>query len=216
MLKIYGVGASPFVRKVRVALIEKNVPYEMKTVFPGDNSPEYRAISPLGKIPALADGDFTIPDSSVICAYIEKTHPEPPLYPSEPKQLARALWFEEYGDTALAEVLTLGVFFQRVARPLLRGEQPDMNVVNEAVNERAPVLFDYLQSQLGDAEFLVGNSLTIADIAVCTQFVNFAHGGYTVDSSRWPKLAAYVERILGRESFKQLIEEEKATLPPPA
>ncbi|RMF20288.1 MAG: glutathione S-transferase family protein [Deltaproteobacteria bacterium] len=216
MLKVYGVGASPYVRKVRAALLEKNVPYELKIVFPGDSSEEYRAISPLGKIPALADGDFTVPDSSVICAYIEKIHPEPALYPADPKELARALWFEEYGDTALAEVLTLGVFFQKVARVLLRGEQPDMDVVNEAVNERAPGLFDYLQGQLGDRDFLVGDSLTIADIGVATQFVNFAHAGYAVDAERWPKLAAYVDRILGRESFKALIEEEKAALPPPA
>ncbi len=216
MLKVYGVGASPFVRKVRVALLEKNVPYEMQIVFPGDSSEEYRAVSPLGKIPALADGDFTVPDSSAICAYIEKIHPDPALYPADSKELARALWFEEYGDTALAEVLTLGVFFQRVARPLLRGEQPDMDIVNESVNERAPGLFDYLQGELGDRDFLVGDALTIADIGIATQFVNFAHAGYGVDGSRWPKLAAYVDRILGRDSFAGLIEEEKAALPPPA
>ena len=43
--------------------------------------------------------------------------------------------------------------------------------------------------------------------------VNFAHGGETVDASRWPKLAAYVERIHARPSFKALIEEEKAGIP---
>src|SRR5512143_38503 len=92
MPTVYGANASPFVRKVRVVLTEKNIPYELEPVFPGPMAPpEFRTLSPLNKIPAFRDGDRTLADSSVICAYLERTHPTPALYPSDPYEYARAL-----------------------------------------------------------------------------------------------------------------------------
>ena len=64
-------------------LEEKGIPYEVDPVIPFNVSDEFKKISPLGKIPALRDGDKAISDSSVICAYLERTHPTPPLYPSD-------------------------------------------------------------------------------------------------------------------------------------
>ena len=80
---LYGVSASPFVRKVRVVLAEKGIPHEREDVVPVNVSAEYRKISPLGKIPAMRDGDRTLSDSSIICTYLERTHPDPALYPAE-------------------------------------------------------------------------------------------------------------------------------------
>jgi len=77
MAKLYGVALSPFVRKVRVALAEKGVAYEHDPVIPVNVSAEYRKKSPLGKIPAFEDGDKTLADSSVICAYLDRVHPSP-------------------------------------------------------------------------------------------------------------------------------------------
>jgi len=210
---VYGISASPFVRKVRVFLAEKNISYDMEPVIPGRASIDYRKISPLGKIPAFRDGDFAISDSSVICAYIERTKPHPPLYPSDPKEYARALWLEEYGDTALGGVLTAKIFFHRVVRPMLIGESGDHQVVDQAIAEEVPHLFGYLEEQLAAREFLAGSIFSIADIGVATQFVNAAHAGFTVDGKRWPRLAAFVERIVTRSSFAACIEEERSALP---
>ena len=104
------------------------------------------------------------------------------------------------------------VFFERVVKKLM-GAQPDEARVKEAIEKALPVDFDYLTEQLGDQEYLVGGRFTIADIAVASPFVNLGHAGVTVDAKRWPKLAAYVERIHSRPSFKALIEEERAGLP---
>ena len=56
MATVYGVSASPFVRKLRVFLDEKGIDYETKPVFPGTDDESFRAISPLGKIPAYLEG----------------------------------------------------------------------------------------------------------------------------------------------------------------
>jgi len=209
MPTVYGVNASPFVRKVRIALAEKHVPYELETVFPGPMAPPgFRTLSPLGKVPAFRDGDRTLADSSVICAYLERIHPTPALYPSDAYEYARALWFEEWADSGLVAVAGPKIFFQRIVGPRFFGRATDEAVVRTAIDEELPPLLDYLEGQLGGGEFLVGRTFTIGDIGVLSQFVNLAHAGVTPDQGRWPALAAYLARGFARPSLAALIAEE--------
>lgn len=210
MLIVYGVGPSPYVRKVRVLLAEKGVPYELEPVFPMNVSAEFKKISPLGKIPALRDGDRTLCDSSILCAYLERKHPEPPLYPSDAYDCARALWFEEYGDSGLAPVLGPKIFFQKIVAPRFLGQKTDEAMVEKALADEVPPLFDYLEGELGAADALIGGRFSIADIGVCTQIANFQHAGCAVDAARWPKLARYARATLARPSFAKLLEEDRA------
>ena len=129
MPTVYGISLSPFVRKVRVALAEKNIPYDVDPVIPVNVSAEYRKISPLGKVPAYRDGDKTLADSSVIINYLDRTNPNPPLYPSDPYECARALWFEEYADGGLIAVIGPKIFFQKMVGPKFFNQQPDEAVI---------------------------------------------------------------------------------------
>jgi len=212
MAILYGIGVSPFVRKVRVVLSEKGLPYEREEILPMNVPPEFKKISPLGKIPAYRDGDVTLADSSVICAYLERIKPVPALYPEDAYEYARALWFEEYADSALLQVFGPKIFLQRLVNPRFFGQPTDEAVVAKAVTEELPPLFEYLESQLGSGEWLVGKQFSIGDIGVGTQFVNLAYAGEGVDAARWPKLARYVARVHERPSFRDLIREERASL----
>jgi glutathione S-transferase len=211
-LIVYGASISPFVRKVRALLIEKNLPYQLDPVIPFNPPPEWRKISPLGKIPALRDGDRTVADSSVISAYLERRHPKPALYPSDDYANARALWFEEYADTALMAAVGAGVFAPLVILPMLQRVPPDRARAKKAVEEELPPLFDYLQGELGSHSYLVEDRFSIADISVASVLVNLHHCDFHIDRKRWPQLAAYIERIHARPSFKALIEEETPAL----
>jgi glutathione S-transferase len=207
---IHGVGGSPYVRKVRVALLEKGVDYELKPVMPmpGMMPDDYAKLHPLKKIPVLQDGDYVLPDSSCILAYLERVHPSPALYPSDPKAFGRALWYEEYSDTKVSE--TVGpIFFNRFVKKNIFKQEPDEEIVAQKLKDLEPV-FDYLQDEIGDDEYLVENRFSVADIALGSIFANFGHAGESVDAGRFPRLAAYVERLHSRPSFKSLIEEEKA------
>ncbi len=206
---LHGVNASPFVRKVRVALAEKGIDYELNPVMPMGVSDEYKQKSPLGKIPCWEDGDYLLPDSSCIIAYLDKTHPNPSLYPSDAASFGRAVWYEEYADTKLIEVCT-PVFVERVVKAKILKQPVDEERIASVRENDQPPVFDYLEGQLADREYLAGGRFSIADIATASPFVNLMHGGATVDASRWPKLVAYLERIHSRPSFKALIEEEKA------
>src|SRR2546426_7966686 len=132
MPTVYGVTLSLYTRKLRAFLAEKAISYKLDVVVPGDSSPEYRAISPLGKVPAYRDQDVTLADSSVISAYIERIHPEPRLYPADPCAYGRALWFEEYGDTALAAVAG-PIVYNRIIGPRFLGLPADTAAVEKAM-----------------------------------------------------------------------------------
>ena len=208
MATLYGVGGSPFVRKVRVVCAEKRIPYEHESVFPGQVD---RQISPLGKVPGWKDERGPLSDSSIICAYLERVKPEPALYPRDPYEHARALWFEEYADTALLQVFGPKIFFKKIVAPRFMGQQFEQAEIQKAWDEEAPPLLDYLESQLvGD--WLVGKSFSIGDIGVASQFVNLHQAGYRADPKRWPKLSAYIERVHARPSFAPLIAEDNAFL----
>ena len=85
-----------------------------------------------------------------------------------------------------------------------------MAICEEALTVRIPPVLDYLESLVGDGDGIIGGRFSIADIAVTSPFVNFSHAGESVDATRWPRLAAYLERARSRPSFKKLIDEEAA------
>jgi len=211
-LIVYGGSLSPFVRKVCVVMAEKGVEFTVENVNPFAPPPEFLTISPLKRIPVLRDTDQpepnTLSDSSVICDYLEHKFPNPPLYPKDPFLRARALWYEEYADSILAQTIGPGLFFQRVVKKMMK-QQPDEALCAATMTEKLPPLFDYLEKEIGDREYFVGNAFSIADVTVGTMLVNFDHAGETVDAKRWPKLAAYGQRIHARPSFKGFIEKER-------
>ena len=208
---VYGGSVSPFVRKVRVVLAEKGVAYKLDQVNVFNPPPEFLAISPLKRIPVLRDTDLpepnTLPDSSIICDYLEHKYPKPALYPAEAFERAKALWYEEYADGALAPAIGTGLFFERVVKKMMRRET-DETICQKTLTEKLPPLFDHLEIEVGSKEFLAAGMFSIADISIGTMFVNFVHCGETLDAARWPKLAAYVARIHARPSFKALLDEE--------
>lgn len=213
MRTVYGVPLSPFVRKVRLALQEKGLDYDLDPIapFPPHNStPVFRAMSPLGKVPAFKDGDFTISDSSVIISYLERKHPTSNLHPKGAEDCARALWFEEFADTKLVE--TIGpIFFNRVVKPNILKQESDQSVIDAAL-QALPAHFDYVESQLGDSDFIVGDSFSVGDLALGSMLRQHQIAGETVDAARWPKLAAYYERLASRPSFRKVIESESALM----
>jgi glutathione S-transferase len=210
-LIVYGGAMSPFVRKVRVALAEKGLEYSLENINPFAPPPDYEKLHPMKRIPAFRDTDLpepnTLADSSVICDYLEHKYPKPALYPSDPYQRARALWFEEYADTAVAQAIGPGLFFERVVKKLLK-QPPNEELCIATLRDKVPGLFDYLEKEIGNNQFLVGNTFSIADISVASIFVNFAHADEKIDAGRWPKLAAYIARLHGRPSFTGVLEGE--------
>lgn len=211
-LTLYGAPLSPFVRKVRLYLLEKGLDYQLEVVSPFSQPSWFRELSPLGRIPALRDGDTTLADSSVICQYLEEKHADiAPLYGRDAGERARVRWLEKYSDYELAPLATFGVFRNRTLKPSM-GQPCDEATVQAALVDKLPPHFDYLERTLGDAEYFVGEHLTMADLAFVTQLVNMEHGGERLDAGRWPRLAAHYERLAARESVQAVLPGEQKIL----
>ena len=93
MMKLYDFPRSPRVRKVRIVLAEKGLQYEKVTIdlTKGEQkTPEYLAINPYGKVPALQDNGTTVYESTVIMEYLNDAYPDPALLPADLGQRARA------------------------------------------------------------------------------------------------------------------------------
>ncbi|MEO0057585.1 MAG: hypothetical protein RIT17_1038 [Pseudomonadota bacterium] len=203
-LVIYGSPVSPFVRKVAGVCMAKGVDYEIEAVNVFDPPPAFRAISPMKRIPVLRDRSVaeegvagTIPDSSAICAFIEKKHPAPALYPADPMALGEALFIEEFADTSLAMAGGLGIF-----RPIFfavsKGEAPGLEKARDAWANQLPPVFDVLDARLGGREFFAGDALSIADITVACVLMQVSLVAET-PLDKWPGLAAHFAAMQARD-----------------
>ena len=208
-MQLYGSTISPFVRKVAVFAEEKGIALEMVPAAPGDPSPAFRAISPFGHIPALVDGDFALADSSAIVTYLEAKQPEPSLIPADPQARARTIWFDEVADTI---VFAAGrtMLFNRVVGPLFRGGVGDAAAADAAERDQWPAILAYFDGEIGDRDFLVGEALTLADIAVASAFASALHACAAIDAARYPNLARYLDTVLARPTFATRVEKERA------
>ena len=211
---LYGSSLSPFVRKVLAFAAEKGIEVELRPTgsAPGQPSEEFIDASPARKMPALRDGDFTLADSSAIAHYFEALKPEPQLIPTEPQARGKTIWFDEFADTIIASC-SAKMFYNRVVLPRFLGKEGDEQAATAAEREELPPLLDYLEKVVPDAGgFLVGDSITLADISIASPFANFAHLGCERDQSRHGRVYAYVESILARPSFALWIEREAGFL----
>ena len=209
---LYGSSLSPFVRKVIAFAAENSVELEMRPVGVGDQNPDFLAASPFRKMPALVDGDFSLADSSAIVHYLEAKYPEPALIPTDPQLRGRCIWFEEFADTIL-NGCGAKMFFNRVVAPVFLKREGDLAAADAAERNELPPILDYLERTVpGAAGYLVGDTITLADIAVASPFANLKHLKVELDTSRYPKTLAFAERILARPSFAPWIERESAIL----
>lgn len=209
---LYGSSISPFVRKVLAFALEKGIDLELRRVALASEDAAFVAASPFRKMPALQDGDYCLADSSAIIHYLEAKQPDPELIPADPKQRGKVVWFDEFADTILFDC-GRKMFFNRIVAPRFLGRPGDETVAEAAELKELPPLLDYLERVApGPGGYLVGDQLTLADIAVASPFANFAHLGIDLNAERYPKTRAYIERMLGRPSFAAMIAKEKEFL----
>ena len=208
---LYGNSMSPFVRKVLAFAAEKGIELDVRNASLGSTDPDFLAASPFGKMPALVDGDYSLSDSSAIIHYLEALHPSPELIPAGAKLRGRTIWFDEFADTI---VFACGrkMFFNRVVSPRFLGKPGDLAGADEAEASELPPLLEYLEGVIPASGFLVGDRLTLADIAVTSPFINIAHAGCVPCADRYPKLTAYLAGITARPSFAGWVARETKAL----
>lgn len=211
-LQIHGSALSPFTRKVTLLAMELGMDFESIDLIPYMAPKAFGEISPLRKIPVLQDGDYNLNDSSAICAYLQLcAKPAQSLIPGDPKDVGKALWIEEYADTAVFSVVSKG-FFQPLMVNRLLGKPVDLERVTRAKEEELPPCLDYLEGYLSEDEWFCGGKFSLADISVHSQMGNLKHTQNLPMPSQYPNLMRHFEQMMDRETVAELFQTEVAYL----
>lgn len=195
----WGVLRSTNASKVKFALVEKQLPWRVERVAPGDlwrKPPTMLARHPLGKVPWIADGDHVIWDSTVILEYLEEAYPTQPLLPTDPLARARVRMLETFIDEALLVGDLPGIWMPWWA-PEDKRDTEAMAASRHRLTQRA---LPWLETQLSDDRaFLGGNSLTIADTGMAAIAMVLQVDGMSLDA--FPLLQRYLQRLRERPAY---------------
>jgi glutathione S-transferase len=212
-MKLYQTYTSPFPTRVRLVLYAKGIEAEIVEP-PGFHSSaepkgDYLAINPIGRVPTLVlDDGRALPESEVICEYLEDAFPEPRVTPTDPWARAQVRLISRLCDFYL--VMAMVPLFNASGRSRRTW---DAGKIDAALAEVATAL-GYLEHHLGDEGYAVGRSLTPADGALIPQLVlayEWAPQLFDRPSPRGahPKLARYWAAIQADPIAARLIGETR-------
>jgi glutathione S-transferase len=207
MLTIYGVPISVHVRKTLVTANLKGIEHKVEPVIPFNPPPDWNELSPTGLIPAMRDGDLTLAESAAICFYMERMKATPAILPADTRAYSRVLFFDGYAGYVFRSVIH-GLFFQKIVTPAILKGTTDQSAIDKILETTQPKVFQYLESQAG-AKFLVGDSLTLADIGIVSNLINYQYLGFPIDKAKYPQLAKYVAGIVALQPFQRALSNEK-------
>jgi len=171
---------------------ETGQPYErvLTDITSGaQKTPEYLAINPMGKVPALGDGDATLAEAAAICAYVAERYPQAKLAPP-------------LGDPARAKYLYWLFFSPGCIEPAIvqLATKIEMNPVAAGWGE-AQLVFDVLDAALSKGPWILGDTFSAADIVIGSG-LNYAVRLFKMVPTR-PSFDAYIDRCAARPAFQR-------------
>ena len=200
----YGTLRSTNGSKVKVVLEEKGLPYQVETVSPGavwKKQPEILANHPLGKVPWIDDDGLVLYDSTVINEYLNEKRANNPLLPATPGQRAVARALENYGDEGV-----LSKFLPMIWMPWWSPEdQRDAQAMERGRQGLREEVFPFLQQTLSGQDYLC-RDFSLADVPMMTVAMVLEVDG--MDTSSFPEVADYLQRLRQRDSYLAISPQE--------
>jgi glutathione S-transferase/RNA polymerase-associated protein len=207
---LYEHPLSPYAQKVKIALREKNVPFEARlprAIGTGSSrDEEFVREHPRLEVPLLVDGDARIFDSTIILEYIEDRFPHPPLLPAAPAARARARTIEDVMDSHY-EPINWGL---SEIRYFFRAEGELAERLERAAAEQTRRLQGWLADQLGGSEWFGGDTFGWTDLAV-VPFVN-GSAGFGLAPAPGSPLSHWLHRANARRSVQRTRDEAVASV----
>jgi glutathione S-transferase len=213
MLILHGFSSSNYHNVVKLALLEKGLPFEEQLVYTGAGEryrPDYLQHSPLGKVPCLQTEHGYISESRCIIEYLERAYPEPPLFPRDAFAFAKCQELTQVIDLylELSARRVLPYYFARKAVPEVVAKDVRATLVKGAKAVSQLARFD---------QFLLGDRFTAADVAGAMHFPAVRFLSTTVlecdPLSEVPGLIGYIERMEQRPHVQRIRREQNEDRP---
>ena len=194
MMRLISATPSPYARKVRIALAEKGIPFELTTEVPWDGDTSLPTYNPLEKLPVLIpDDEAPVYESRFILEWLEVRHPRPPLLPASADAILEARRIEVIAD-GICDATVLTFFERRRERPSTPWLARQRRKIDGGVAA--------LAARCGGRRFAIGDSFGLADIAAGSALgylaVRFPEKDWRAEH---PELVAYAEGLFERPSF---------------
>ena len=210
---LYHLWMSPQCRKVRVALLEKRLEFDLRAENVWERRDEFLALNPASDIPVLVETDGTaLSGSDAICEFLDEVHPEPPLIGHQP--IARAEvrrlvhWFDEKFNAEVTENLV----GEKMTKRYLGKGGPSSKAVR-AGHANIHSHLDYIGYQTERRTWLAGDDFSLADIAAAAHLSSIDYLG-DVPWAEHEEAKDWYARIKSRPSFRSILEDNIPGAPP--
>lgn len=198
-LRLWTFCESPFAGKARAAFAEKGVAVELAEIHPLRRPARLRELNPLNRVPVLELDGIALRESSAICEWLDETHPDPPLWPSDPDLRGWARGWAKYLDD-----VPVASFFLGMRKLAFGRDADDPEDVVQRLHARVPPSWPVLEAALArhDGPWLCGEQLTLADLCGMALAVRLPQWGPKLQPSagETPRVAAWMEALRARPS----------------
>jgi len=206
MLLLYDVALSPFAQKVKMALVEKGLDFEVRVPTLGAPEADFAAASPRHEVPALVDDGFSVFESNVILDYLEDRWPEPALRPESPQ--ARAQW-RMIGAVCDTQFEAVNWALTEI-RVMHRAEGVLADRMLAHAGRDLAGLRAWLERALAGRDWFGGDRFGLCDIAVFPYLAGASFHGY--GPAPGSPLALWLDRVRTRPSARRVLTDAKAAL----
>ena len=201
-MKLYNNKMANSPRKVRMFLVEKNITdiemIEIDLMKGEHKTPEYRALAPNSRIPALELDDGTvIMESTAICRYLESLYQEPNLFGESPMEIASIEMWQARIYNELMIPLAMGFRHLHPAMSSLETQNKDYGETQKSIGIKS---LKYFNDVLSESEFVAGERYTFADIQMITT-TDFFIGLNQLNLGDYPEIERHTRLKSSRQSF---------------
>ncbi len=214
MRTLHHFWLSPFCRKVRVALAEKGLDFEMKVENLWERRPEFLAMNPTGEVPVLIeDGGPALADSGAICEYLDEAYPEPRLLGGCALGRAEVRRLVAWFDGKFGREVSDNLLGEKVMKHFLRLGEPSAEAIRAGLANLRTHL-EYIAYLTERRNWLAGDDFSLADIAAAAHLSAIDYLG----DVPWDAHGAakdWYARLKSRPAFRPLLKDSIPGLPPP-
>ena len=214
MRTLFHLWLSPFCRKVRILLLEKNLEVELKTENLWDRRREFLQINPAGDVPVLVEENgHVICDSAAICEYLEEIKPTPTLLPGDAEQRSEirrlVAWFDRKFNKEVSENLV----GEKILKRFLKRGAPDASAIR-AGKKNIHHHLNYIAWLCERRTWLAGPKISLADIAAAAHISSLDYLGEVPWEEHEQAKDCYA-RIKSRPSMRPILADHLPGEPPP-